>query len=183
MQKVRDCQQLQHIPLFSRMLARSCSLITEQLLTAQLAMRSPGAQFSHYHLTLAEGQIPGKDHETWSLFQALDGGEIFHRYPHQFAQRCKEQNYCTPTALKWLLEPGSCSYAALFELEQNTLRFVCQILPEATTKGLIEELAENKSPFSLDLKGKLTPVFRTLDACLTKTEKIIQNSGIKVAIH
>ncbi|MCE5316621.1 MAG: hypothetical protein LLG04_04580 [Parachlamydia sp.] len=178
----RDSKTARYLPLLSRMLVRSCSLITEQLLTAKLATSDNAAKLSHYHQTLADRQISAKDKDSWTLFQTLEGGAIFHRYPHQFARRCKVQE--VPMALQWLLEPRYCSYPQLLQLAENTLIFLGKTL-SCPVNDLLEELKQEKSPtpFPNQLKAAWDVISKKFEACNRKVEIIIQKAGQHKAHH
>ena len=181
MQQAKEAHLLQYIPIFAKMLARSCSLITEQLLTARLVLKDSSANLKHYHLLLAENQISKSDHEAWNLINALDGGEIFHRYPHQFARRCKEQKFAIPLALQWILEPKACSFHALFQLAQNTLSFVEKTLPDISSKQLLDSLSvktKNAYPFAEDFRKIARPIILKLDGGIAKAMQIIAVCGL-----
>lgn len=177
-------QQVRYQPLLARLLVRSCSLITEQLLTAQLVMRDNTTVLTHYHLSLAQEQISTSDSNSWTLLEKLDGGAIFHRYPNQFHRRCTEGRFPLPEGLKGLLEPSSIPYPELRKLADSTLKFIGTSL-QLPIEDMIRELEREKmdSVPSNPFQETLNSLCSKLDTCRNRVDALIQKSSPQEIPH
>ncbi len=167
-------------------IVRSCSLVTEQALTARAI--SIGADISHDHVDLAEElglPVPG-------LLNTLRHGVIFHRYPCTSELYLQEHGFITPLALQWLLRQKEASSKDLIDLISETFATLKTIFPRLPEIHDLEDhlssvkpQAPGTHPFSSSFNEKLKTPLRAYDRCakiLAVIEAADVNDPLRTAI-
>ena len=148
---------------------RSCSLVTEQALTARALFE--GFDTTHDQVLLAEQlalPVP-------TVLQALRQGVIFHRYPSTSELYLREHNRPTPHALQWLLSPGLADTSNLIELIKQTfaaLKIVFPHLPESQDLENFFHSGEPAAPLSHPFCSRMT--VDGVQAAYTRCEKLTE---------
>jgi hypothetical protein len=167
-------------------IVRSCSLVTEQALTAKAL--SQGIDISHDHIDLAEGlglPVP-------ALLNTLRHGVIFHRYPCTSKLYLQEHSFTIPLALQWLLKEKEASSENLLELISETFATLKAIFPRLPEiRDLQDHFSSSKQQapgnhsFSSSFQEKLKTPSRAFDRCakiLDPIEASNVNDPLRAAI-
>lgn len=117
-------------PLFSVAFARYLSLISEQQLTARLYTTDIEARATHNHLELAQN-LGLDDRERLQHLADINQLVISHRYPYSSMHYLRTHDRLVPRALKWILEPQTCSPIQLIQLADETLRHLRKDLSDS----------------------------------------------------
>lgn len=177
LKQVPEVRLNEWLPLFVFMFTRSCSLITEQYISAFACLKVRHDTLSHYHLELMQQCGINKGIKLLSI---LNGGEIFHRYPHKCALRLEMQ----PESLLWLIRSNACTPQDLIRLAHDTIDFIRQMLPEnhrvsSTARALQESIhatanssASEQPPIDLvNARFKFSHCIDLVDKRIAKEQK------------
>lgn len=163
-------------------MTRSCSIFSEQYLTAQLLARGQGdALLNHSQLNLGKklAQIEGKKFEGKKLLKILNGGVIFHRYPSPILDK-------NPTLYPFT-RPEQCDLVKdLQEAARQTLSLLNH--PDDFPENFLvfaKKEGEKEGSIKQKVPKKYVPLLKSLGRCGEKVSTALSqgNNEILANLH